>query len=75
VCIRLDIDRQRIVPFGARQEIMELIEQEVRLLGSPRGGLEFIAGIYPPTPPENVDALCAALEAYYTFWWDGRGKA
>lgn len=75
MCIRLDIDRQCIVPFGARQEIMELIEQEVRLLGSPRGGLELVAGIYPPTPPENVDALCAALEAYYTFWWDGRGKA
>ncbi len=73
MCIRLDIDRQTIVPFGTRAEIRELIAEETRKLGSPRGGLEFLAGIYPPTPPENVDALCDALEEYRTFWWDGRG--
>jgi len=69
-CIRLDIDRQKIVPFGTRKEIHELIEEEVRKLGSPQGGLEFIVGIYPPTPPENVDALCEALRKYRTYWWD-----
>lgn len=68
-CIRLDIDRQKIIPYGTRAEIHELIEEEVRKLGSPQGGLEFIAGIYPPTPPENVDALCEALEKYSTYWW------
>ena len=73
MCIRLDIDRQKIVPFGTRREVRELIEEEVRKLGSPAGGLEMIAGIYPPTPPENVDALCAALEELRTYWWDGRG--
>ncbi|HML46333.1 MAG TPA: uroporphyrinogen decarboxylase family protein [Clostridia bacterium] len=69
-CIDLDIDRQRIVPYGTRQEIHDLIEEEVKKLGSPRGGLTMIAGIYPPTPPENVDALCAALRKYRTYWWD-----
>jgi hypothetical protein len=73
MCIRLDIDRQKIVPFGTRREVRELIEEEVRKLGSPAGGLEMIAGIYPPTSPENVDALCAALEEFRTYWWDGRG--
>jgi hypothetical protein len=73
VCISLDIDRQRIIPFGTRQEIRELIEEEVVKLGSPRGGLMFVAGIYPPTPAENVDALCCALEEFRTYWWDGRG--
>ena len=73
VCIRLDVDRQTIVPFGTSREIHDLIEEEVRKLGSPAGGLEFIAGIYPPTPPENVDALCSALEEFRTYWWDGRG--
>jgi hypothetical protein len=73
VCIELDIDRQKIVPFGTRAEIRELIELEVRKLGSPRGGLMFIAGIYPPTTPEQVDALCAALTEFRTFWFDGRG--
>ncbi len=69
-CIRLDIDRQKIIPYGTRAEIHELIEEEVRKLGSPQGGLEFIAGIYPPTPPENVDALCEALEKYRRYWWE-----
>ncbi|MHB0997705.1 MAG: uroporphyrinogen decarboxylase family protein [Armatimonadota bacterium] len=68
--ICLDIDRQTIVPFGTRKDIHDLIEEEVRKLGSPQGGLEFIAGIYPPTPPENVDALCEALLKYRTYWWD-----
>jgi uroporphyrinogen-III decarboxylase len=73
VCIRLDIDRQDIVPHGTRKEIHDLIEEEVLKLGSPRGGLEFIAGIYPPTPAENIDALCCALEEFRTYWSDGRG--
>ncbi|HUT74908.1 MAG TPA: uroporphyrinogen decarboxylase family protein [Armatimonadota bacterium] len=72
-CIRLDIDRQKIVPFGTRREIRDLIEEEVRKLGSPAGGLELLVGIYPPTPPENVDALCDAMEEFRTYWWDGRG--
>ena len=74
VCIRLDVDRQTVVPFGTPQEIRELVEWEVRTLGSPRGGLELIVGIYPPTPPENVDALAAAFEEFRTYWFDGRAK-
>ena len=73
-CIKLDIDRQKIVPFGSRQEIHDLVEEEVRKLGSSRGGLQLTAGVYPPTPPENVDALAAAMEKFRTYWWDGRGK-
>lgn len=75
ICIRLDIDRQRVVPFGTRREIRDLVEEGVRKLGSPRGGLELIVGIYPPTPPENIDALCCAFEEFRTYWFDGRGKA
>jgi uroporphyrinogen decarboxylase len=73
VCVALDIDRQRIIPYGTRQEIRELIREEVLKLGSPQGGLTFGADIYPPTPPENIDALCSALEEFRTYWWDGRG--
>ena len=74
VCISLDIDRQSVVPFGSRQDIHDLVEEEVMKLGSPQGGLEMIAGIYPPTPPENVDALCEAMTKFRTYWWDGRGN-
>ncbi len=65
----LDVDRQRIVPFGTPAEIDGLIEQEVRTLGSPEGGLMLTAGIYPPTPPENIDALLTAFEKYQRWWW------
>jgi len=74
ICIRLDVDRQTVVPFGTPQEIHDLVEEEVRLLGSSRGGLELIVGVYPPTPPQNVDALAAAFEEFRTYWFDGRGK-
>ena len=67
-CIRLDVDRQRIVPFGTPAEIRELIEEEVHKLGSPQGGLELGCGIYPPTSPENVDAVCSAMEEFRTYW-------
>ncbi|MCK4627011.1 MAG: hypothetical protein KAV00_16985, partial [Phycisphaerae bacterium] len=65
----LDVDRQKIVPFGTRDDIHALIEEEVRKLGDPAGGLQLEAHIYPPTPPENVDALCEAIEKFRTFWW------
>jgi len=70
VCIDLDVDRQSVVPFGTAKSIHDLVEEEVRKLGSPRGGLMMIVGIYPPTPAENVDALLSAFEEFRTFWWD-----
>jgi len=39
-------------------------------LGDPSGGLSLIVGIYPPTPPEAVDALCEAFRKFRTYWWD-----
>jgi hypothetical protein len=32
-----------------------------------------VCGAYPPTPPENVDAVCSTLEEFQTYWFDGRG--
>ncbi len=74
VCIRLDVDRQTVVPFGTPKDIHDLVEEEVRKLGSPQGGLELVCGIYPPTSPSNVDALATVFEEFQTYWFDGRGK-
>jgi hypothetical protein len=55
--------------FGTARDIHDLIEEEVRKLGSPRGGLMMIVGIYPPTPAANVHALLTAFEKHRTHWW------
>ncbi len=70
VCVDLDVDRQSIVPYGTPQEIQELIEYEVRTLGSPAGGLMLTCGIYPPTPPENINAVLEAMTKFERFWWE-----
>lgn len=70
VCVDLDVDRQSIVPYGTPREIDELIEYEVRTLGSERGGLMLTCGIYPPTPPESIDAVLTAMEKYERYWWE-----
>jgi hypothetical protein len=71
-CIKLDIDRQYVIPYGTPKDIDDLIHEEVEKLGSPKGGLMFICGLYPPTPVKNVEAVAKALEKYSTMWLPGR---
>jgi len=68
-CIQLDIDRQTVIPFGTPKDIDDLIREEIEKLGSPQGGLMLVCGLYPPTPPENVDALATAIEKYRDMWF------
>ena len=70
VCIDLDFDRQRAMPFGAPKEIEELVGCEVGTLGCPAGGLSITAHVRSMVPPENIDALASALERYSTYWFD-----
>ena len=62
VCVELDIDRQRLIPFGRPEEIRSYVKRVVSLLGSPRGGLMLYAEVHPPTPLENIRALAEALQ-------------
>ena len=68
-CIRLDIDRQSVIPYGTPKDIDDLIHEEIEKLGSPRGGLMLVCGIYPPTPVNNVEALAKAVEKYSKMWF------
>ena len=69
-CIALDFDRQHTLPFGTPHEVAELVEYEVKTLGSPRGGLLIQVEVRGPIPAENIDALVTALEKYSTYWFD-----
>ena len=62
VCIDIDIDRQNILPFGKPKDVKKHIEKVISSLNSPEGGL--MIQVYPcwPTPLENIETLCQALE-------------
>ncbi|MFO7957837.1 MAG: uroporphyrinogen decarboxylase family protein [Candidatus Brocadiia bacterium] len=68
VCIDLDVDRQRVVPFGTPEEIAEMIGKAVRELGSPEGGLMLHHGVYPGVPLRNIEAVMDAMERYSTYF-------
>jgi len=67
ICIDLDIDRQKIVPWGTPAEIDAHIRKCVQTLSSPQGGLMLVCGIYPGTPLENIEAVLAAMSKYRTW--------
>ncbi len=63
VCVDLDLDRQ-MFPFWGPADIDAHIEEAVRKLGAPEGGLWLKAEIGDDVPLENIKAICAALEKY-----------
>lgn len=64
VCIDLDIDRQKITPYGTPSDIDALVREEVETLGDPRGGLLMVYGLYPGVPLDNAAAVMDAMERY-----------
>ena len=71
VQLDLDIDRQKITVFGTPEEVDAHIRACIETLGSPKGGLSLIWGVYPPTPLANIEAAVRAMSAYATHWSDG----
>ena len=64
VCIELDIDRQKVTPYGTPEQVDELIRTEIKELACPDGGLMRIYGLYPGVPMKNAEALMDAMERY-----------
>jgi hypothetical protein len=67
ICVDLDLDRQ-LFPFATPAEIDAHVREAVEMLGSARGGLWLKAEIGFDVPLENVDAVCAALVKYCTYY-------
>ena len=63
-CVDLDIDRQRITPFGTPAQIHNHIRNCIETIGCKEGGLMMIYGLYPGVPLENVKALMDAMTQY-----------
>ena len=68
LCIDIDIDRQQITRFGSPEQIDKLIREEVEKLGSRKGGLMMIYGLYPGVTHENVKAVMDAMERYASYY-------
>ena len=67
VCLDLDLDRQ-MFPFCSPGEIDAHVREVVEALGSCEGGLWLEAECGPDVPLENIEAICAALERYRSYF-------
>lgn len=67
VCVDLDLDRQ-MFPFCTPEDIDAHVLEAVKKLGSPEGGLWLLAEIGDDVPLENIEAICAALEKYRSYF-------
>ena len=61
VCIDLDLDRQ-LFPFATPKQVADHIEECVRTLYLPEGGLMLSAECAADVPLENIEAICTTLE-------------
>lgn len=68
MCIVASVDRQHILPVGTPDQVREHIEEIVKRLGSPKGGLVLAIDMYPDVPLENIDALLKACVDYRNYW-------
>lgn len=64
MCVAIDLDQQKILPFGGPAEVEEHVREVVERIDSPEGGFMIYAEIQPTYPLENIEALCEALEKY-----------
>ena len=67
-CVDLDIDRQKITPFGTPADIDRHIRTCIETVGCEAGGLMMIYGLYPGVPLENVRALMDAMTRYADYY-------
>ncbi len=78
VCIRSDLDRQHIIPFGTPDDVREHVKDTIALFGRFDGGLILHGEVGPEVPLENVMALVQAFCDYGRYpldWldcWDAR---
>jgi hypothetical protein len=68
VHLALDIDRQKVMVFGTPEEIDAHIENCIRTLGSPDGGLSLVWGVYPGNPIGSIEAGVRAMQKYHDLW-------
>lgn len=64
VCIRTDIDRQWVIPFGTPEQIEEAVREAIEVFGNFNGGCILHGEVGQEVPFENIEAL---YRAFYRF--------
>jgi hypothetical protein len=64
VCIRTDIDRQRLLPFGKPAEVEENVKRTIEVLATREGGLVGDGEVGGDVPLENVEAMLRAFKKH-----------
>ncbi|MEJ5251580.1 MAG: hypothetical protein HPY54_06385 [Chthonomonadetes bacterium] len=64
VCVRSDLDRQYIIPFGTPEQVRQHVRETVELFGRFNGGLILHGEIGPEVPWENIVAMYEAFEEF-----------
>jgi len=71
VCIRTDIDRQWVTPFGTPEAVENAVKEAIEAFGTFNGGAILHGEIGPEAPFENIKAMYDAFHKYgqYPLTW------
>jgi len=71
VCIRTDIDRQWIIPYGSPEDCVAAVKEAIAAFGNFNGGVLLHGEIGQEVPLQNLEALYSAFYEYgrYPLTW------
>ncbi len=64
VCIRTDIDRQWVIPYGTPGDVINAVKEAIAVFGSYNGGVMLHGEVGQDVPFENIEALYSAFYEY-----------
>jgi uroporphyrinogen decarboxylase len=62
VCVSVDLDRQKVMPFGTTEEMKQHVRDIYNTLEGAQGGVWVKMDVYPDTPLENIQAMAEVFE-------------
>ena len=67
VCIRTDIDRQWVIPYGTPEDVVAAVKEAIAAYGRFNGGVMLHGEIGQEVPFENIEALYSAFYEYGSY--------
>lgn len=64
VCIRTDIDRQWVIPYGTPEQVVDAVKEAIEAFGNFNGGVILHGEVGQDVPLENIEAMYSAFYEY-----------